>query len=148
MDNRIESLVRKLADALQRRDETALAQCFGRTATVVADLYEIVTTDHTEFTSRLAETWPVHEFLDVTRVEASVVERVPLTPSMCRVRVRYRFGDGMGRYLATRNFEYVLRLDDVGWRVYVAVNVDAEPKLQALARARGWAPSREFAGSS
>ena len=134
--------MRRLADALRRRDETDFAECFGRTATVVADLYEVVTTDRAEFAAGLAGDWPFHEYLDVTRVEATVVEQVPLTPAMCRVRVRYRFGDGQGRHLTTGDFEYVMRLDDVGWRVYVAVNVDAEPRLQALARARGWTPSR------
>lgn len=138
-------VVKGLADALQRRDETAFAECFGRTATVVADLFTVVTTDHTEFAAGLARDWPFHEFLDVTRVEASVIEQVPLTPALCRVRVRYRFGDGMGRHLASGDFEYVMRLDDIGWRVYVAVNIDAEPRLQALARARGWTPTRTAA---
>ena len=142
MDDRIEVLVRRLADALQRRDEAAFAECFGRSATVVADLFEVVTTDHDEFAAGLAGDWPFHEFLDVTRVEACVVEQVPLTPAMCRVRVRFRFGDGQGRHLVSGDFEYLMRLDDVGWRVYVAVNVDAEPRLRALARARGWAPTR------
>ena len=142
MDDRIDALVRRLADALQRRDEMAFARCFGRTATVVADRYEVVTPDHAEFAAGLARDWPFHEFLDVTRVEAAVIELVPLTAAMCRVRVRYRFGDGRGRHLASGDFEYVMRLDDVGWRVYVAVNVDAEPRLQALARARGWVPAR------
>src|SRR4051794_22046249 len=77
MDDRIEALVRKLADALRRRDEAEFAECFGRTATVVADLYEVVTTDHAEFAAGLAGDWPFFEFLDVTRVEASMVEQVP-----------------------------------------------------------------------
>lgn len=141
MDEGIEMLVRRFADALQRRDETAFAECFGRTATVVADMYEVVTTDRAEFAAGLAGAWPVHEYVDVTRVVAAVVEQVPLTRAMCRVRVRYRFGDGMGRHLATGDFEYVMRLDDVGWRAYVAVNIDAGPRLRSLARARGWTPA-------
>ncbi|MFC5062134.1 DUF4440 domain-containing protein [Actinomycetospora atypica] len=142
MDEGIEILVKRLADALQRRDEAAFAECFGQTATVVADLYAVVTTDHAEFAAGLAGDWPFYEYLDVTRVEASVIEQVPLTPAMCRVRVRYRFGDANGRHLASGDFEYVMRHDDVGWRAYVAVNIDAEPRLQALARARGWTPTR------
>lgn len=142
VDEGIEALVKRLADALQRRDETAFAECFGRTATVVADLYAVVTADHAELAAGLAGDWPFHEYLDVTRIEASVVEWVPLTTAMCRVRVRYRFGDGNGRHLASGDFEYVMRHDDVGWRAYVAVDIDAGPRLQSLARARGWTPAR------
>ena len=65
---------------------------------------------------------------------------------MCRLRVRYRFGDGHGRHLAIGDFEYVMRLDDVGWRVYVAVDVGAEPRLHALARSRGWAAPQRSTG--
>lgn len=65
---RVEALVGRLAEALQRRHETAFAECFGRTVTIVGDGYEMVTTERAEFAPGLAGERSFYHFLDVTRV--------------------------------------------------------------------------------
>lgn len=137
----VETLVRHFADTLARRDAAGCADLWGDSASIVADAFDATPQTRAALEEFLAAAWPIYDYLNLQRIEHTILERRDLTESITRVRVRFSFFDGTDEHLTDGDFEYVLRRDDGTLRVYVGINIDAEPNLTALARARGYPPA-------
>ena len=85
----------------------------------------------------LRQSYPLYRRLGLGGVGHTLLEHTALTERIVRLRVRWHFRDAAGAPLTDSDYEYLLRRDTGGWRVYVAVDIDASRALAQLAAAQG-----------
>jgi len=84
-----------------------------------------------------APAFPIYERIGLSRIQHTVLERMDVTDKIVRVRVRWHFLAASDEHLTDVDFDYTLRLDDGGLRVYVATPINVFQQISDLAERRG-----------
>ncbi|MEU1983881.1 hypothetical protein [Nocardia sp. NPDC019395] len=133
----LEAFLDEYQSTLSAYDAERTAVMWGTPGTIVGDDFVGALHSHEEMAQGLAQAHPIYQMLGLARVDHTVIDYVRLTGSLVRTRVRWHFYDGDDALLTDSDYEYLLRRDDDGFRIYVAVAIDEAEKLSRLAAERG-----------
>lgn len=130
--------LQRYGSSLARRDAGESASLWGLPGMLIeAGGVAKALNSRDEVLAGLSPAYPIYERVGLARVEHTVIERADLTDALLRVRVRWHFLTADDEHLTDVDFEYTLRHDDVGLRIYVAIAIDVAEKMAELAFAKG-----------
>jgi hypothetical protein len=133
----VEAFLTSYESALSAYDANASAALWGLPGTMITDDFAGSLDSRELMAQGLTQSYPLYQALGMSRVGHTVVERADLTDRIVRLRVRWHFYDDGGEHLVDGDYEYLLRRDDDGLHVYVAVAIDEAQRLTELAQRRG-----------
>ncbi|EME19754.1 hypothetical protein [Rhodococcus triatomae] len=133
----VDDFLTAYGDTLVAFDANATARMWGMPGTMVTDAFTGSISSRDDMAAGLSQGHPLYRRLGLGGISHTLLEFVPLTEVVVRVRVRWHFTDDAGALLTDSDYEYVLREDPDGLHVYVAVDIDADAKLRELAARRG-----------
>jgi hypothetical protein len=133
----VEAFLTSYEAALAAYDAKASASLWGLPGTMITDDFAGSLDSRELMAQGLTQSYPLYRALGMSRVAHTVVERADLTDRIVRLRVRWHFYDDGGEHLVDSDYEYLLRRDDDGLHVYVAVAIDDAVRLVELAQRRG-----------
>ena len=127
------------ARARQDLDPAAGAALWGTPGMILTEDFAGALHTREQIAQALAGSAPAYRALGMTRVEFTLLDVSPVTASIVRVGVRWRFYAGE-EHLVDVDHEYVLRRDPDGLHAYVALVRDENDALAALAARKGLLP--------
>lgn len=122
--------------ALAEFDAETSAALWGIPGTMITDNFVGSLDSRDLMAQGLSQAYPLYRTLGLNRVTHTLLERTDLTARMSRIRVRWHFYDDH-EHLVDGDYEYVVRHDDDGMRIYVAVAIDEAENLAELAARKG-----------
>ncbi|MEE2036997.1 hypothetical protein Q8791_07165 [Nocardiopsis sp. CT-R113] len=137
----IEAHLRAYGAAQATLDAERTASLWGLPGMILGDDFVGALDSREEMARGLRGGHPLLRRLGLARVAHELVERVDLTDRLVRVRVRWLFFDTVGDLLTDGLYEYLLREDAEGLRVYVAIPLDEREKMADLLRRKGIDPA-------
>lgn len=122
--------------ALAEFDAEASAALWGVPGTMITDNFVGSLDSRGLMAHGLSQAYPLYRALGLNRVTHTLLERTDITARISRLRVRWHFYEGE-EHLVDGEYEYVVRHDDDGVRVYVAVAINEAENLAELAARKG-----------
>ncbi|MFB8386011.1 hypothetical protein ACFC3F_02605 [Microbacterium sp. NPDC055910] len=136
-DREIESFLNDYQDGLGTYDVARSVALWGVPGTILSDPFVGTVSSREEMAQGLEQSYPLYRQLGLKRVEHTLLERVDLTAAITRLRVRWHFYGAGDELLTDGDYEYLLRRDEEGLRMYVAVSIDEAEKIAELAARKG-----------
>lgn len=137
----IDDVLAEYGGSLGGFDAERSAALWGTPGTILTDDFAGSLGTREAMAEALSQGYPFYRSLGLARVGHTLLEHVDLTPRITRVRVRWHFHASDGSHLTDGDDEYLLRRDDDGQHVYVAVAIDEQEKLAELAERLGISPA-------
>ena len=122
---------------LSEFDASASATLWGLPATVLTDDFAASIYTREELAEAVEQSYPLYQRLGLAGVSFDIVDTVPITAKIARVRVHWHFLDAQDEVLTDGSFEYILRDDTDGLHCYVSISIDEDEKIAELARRKG-----------
>ena len=125
------------AAALREFDADATAALWGLPGMIVTDDFAGALESRADMAAGLASSYPLYRMLGLESALPEIRAVSALTDRITTVRVRWSYLDADDEVIVTTDYEYLLRDDAEGLRVYLAVGIDESEALQRAARTRG-----------
>jgi hypothetical protein len=136
-EERIAEFFDAYAAALREFDADATAALWGLPGMIVTDDFAGALESRADMAAGLASSYPLYRLLGLESAVPEIRAVSALTDRIATVRVRWRYLDADDEVIVTTDYEYLLRDDADGLRVYLAVGIDEAEALQRAARTRG-----------
>ena len=136
-EERIAEFFDAYAAALREFDADATAALWGLPGMIVTDDFAGALESRADMAAGLASSYPLYRMLGLESALPEIRAVSALTDRITTVRVRWSYLDAGDEVIVTTDYEYLLRDDADGLRVYLAVGIDEAEALQRAARARG-----------
>lgn len=133
---RVEAMLTAYQSALSNYDAKGSAALWGTPGMMLNDEMAGVLDDRKKMADGLASSYPFYKALGLDRVEHTLNEVEQLSERVVRVFLTWHFFAGDTK-LVDGDYHYVMRDDEEGLRMYVAISVDEVPRLRQLADERG-----------
>ena len=136
-EERIAEFFDAYAAALREFDADATAALWGLPGMIVTDDFAGALESRADMAAGLASSYPLYRMLGLESALPEIRAVSALTDRITTVRVRWSYLDAGDEVIVTTDYEYLLRDDAEGLRVYLAVGIDEAEALQRAARTRG-----------
>jgi len=136
-EERIAEFFDAYAAALREFDADATAALWGLPGMIVTDDFAGALESRADMAAGLASSYPLYRMLGLESALPEIRAVSALTDRITTVRVRWSYLDAGDEVIVTTDYEYLLRDDADGLRVYLAVGIDEAEALQRAARTRG-----------
>ena len=136
-EDRIAEFFDAYAAALREFDAEATAALWGLPGMIVTDDFAGALESRADMAAGLASSYPLYRMLGLESALPEIRAVSALTDRITTVRVRWSYLDADDEVIVTTDYEYLLRDDAEGLRVYLAVGIDESEALQRAARTRG-----------
>ncbi len=136
-EERIAEFFDAYAAALREFDADATAALWGLPGMIVTDDFAGALESRADMAAGLASSYPLYRMLGLESALPEIRAVSALTDRITTVRVRWSYLDADDVVIVTTDYEYLLRDDADGLRVYLAVGIDEAEALQRAARTRG-----------
>jgi hypothetical protein len=136
-EERIAEFFDAYAAALREFDADATAALWGLPGMIVTDDFAGALESRADMAAGLASSYPLYRMLGLESALPEIRAVSALTDRITTVRVRWSYLDADDEVIVTTDYEYLLRDDADGLRVYLAVGIDEAEALQRAARTRG-----------
>ena len=136
-DERLAEFFDRYAAALREFDAEATARLWGLPGMILTDEFAGSLDSRADMAAGLASSYPLYKLLGLASAAPELRSVSGLTDRIVSVRVRWSYRDEAGEEIVTTDYEYLVRDDADGLRVYVAVGIDEAEALQRAAQARG-----------
>jgi hypothetical protein len=136
-EERIAEFFDAYAAALREFDADATAALWGLPGMIVTDDFAGALESRADMAAGLASSYPLYRMLGLESAVPEIRAVSALTDRITTVRVRWSYLDADDEVIVTTDYEYLLRDDADGLRVYLAVGIDEAEALQRAARTRG-----------
>ena len=104
---------------------------------IVTDDFAGALESRADMAAGLASSYPLYRMLGLESALPEIRAVSALTDRITTVRVRWSYLDADDEVIVTTDYEYLLRDDADGLRVYLAVGIDEAEALERAARTRG-----------
>ena len=125
------------AAALREFDADATARLWGLPGMIITDDFAGALESRADMAAGLATSYPLYRRLGLESAIPELRAVSALTDRISTVRVRWSYLDANDEVIVTTDYEYLVRDDADGLRVYLAVGIDEAEALQRAARMRG-----------
>lgn len=136
-DTDFEEFLTEYGSALATYDADASASMWGLPGTMITDNFVGSLDSRVQMSQGLAQAYPLYRKLGLSRVTHTLLERTDITARITRLRVRWHFFDKEEEHLVDGDYEYLLRRDDNGPQIYVAVAINEAEQMADLATRKG-----------
>ena len=136
-EERIAEFFDAYAAALREFDADATAALWGLPGMIVTDDFAGALESRADMAAGLASSYPLYRMLGLESALPEIRAVSALTERITTVRVRWSYLDAGDEVIVTTDYDYLLRDDADGLRVYLAVGIDEAEALQRAARTRG-----------
>ena len=136
-EERIAEFFDAYAAALREFDADATAALWGLPGMIVTDDFAGALESRADMAAGLASSYPLYRMLGLESALPEIRAVSALTDRITTVRVRWSYLDADDEVIVTTDYEYLLRDDADGLRVYLAVGIDEAEALQRAASTRG-----------
>jgi len=136
-EERIAEFFDAYAAALREFDADATAALWGLPGMIITDDFAGALESRADMAAGLASSYPLYRMLGLESALPEIRAVSALTDRITTVRVRWSYLDAGDEVIVTTDYEYLLRDDADGLRVYLAVGIDEAEALQRAARTRG-----------
>lgn len=130
---RINSFFEDYAQAVERKDNKYLVNCYALPCTFIADDSSLTYTTAVKLEGLINQSKRFYAVHGIVAVVPDIRNKRPITDRIVRVSLNWNYIDINGNSVYNCDYYYILKLDDHNeWKIEVAIPVNEKEKIDHL----------------